>query len=87
VSGYRIVLGPCRCQGCDRPVYWDTFAWQDRTERGAFRTHDCVVSERVFGYNTDVGSGDEHDRIARDASPKATTLTAGVAASIEVVAR
>lgn len=25
-----LLLGPCRCQGCGRPVWWNGFAWNDR---------------------------------------------------------
>ena len=41
VEAFVMLLGPCRCQGCGRPVWWNTFAWQDRFRNGMLRTHRC----------------------------------------------
>lgn len=37
-----IVLGPCRCQGCGCPVWWDRMNWLERYRSG-FRLHECRV--------------------------------------------
>lgn len=33
-----LLLGPCRCQSCGRPVWWNGFAWNERGP-GVFRRH------------------------------------------------
>jgi hypothetical protein len=43
----RIVLGPCRCQGCGRPVVWTGTDWRtlpvesEHPERISFYPHRC----------------------------------------------
>lgn len=43
----RIVLGPCRCQGCGRPVVWTGTDWRtlpiesEHPERISFYAHRC----------------------------------------------
>ena len=37
------VLGPCRCSVCGVPLYWDSWAWRQRTGNGQLRSsaHRC----------------------------------------------
>jgi hypothetical protein len=86
MSGGR---SPCR----------DCPAWFRETERAAGRCHQRSVARlaQMHRYNlararekwdnTPAGRSGESNSIAHDARPSATTREAGVAASIEVVAR
>ena len=43
----RVVLGPCPCSNCRKPLYWDGWEWKNWTNPGSGDDHSCTLAERV----------------------------------------